>query len=292
MEIKKKKTLFSVIFLVTVFLVIATTSFCKKNTLRDAIKEGNLEVVKLCVKEAGGLPKYVDVGNKISPLYAAIMYGHFNIVKYFASNGADVNEKVEVSSVLYESPLCLAIIMSSLDIIKYLILNLARINLFDINDAKTGEVKDYLYKIVKIQNLALTDKKLKAEVSKAIKSRDKDLLPYLFIVSLNKIVDKINKSKKSLVSFSGTLIHDFYKKMEKAQNRKEVAGIIAKELELKPGSINFSSTFGEFLRNVLKAIIDSGHSIAPKAKKSLEKLGLYKWKDFEKRMEFVIEKTF
>jgi len=274
------------ILLTITFLALTGNCLCNlSDDLFDAVLNNDLKEVKSLVKK--GAQINVKNKNKEIPLHIAAMFGP-DVVKFLVKKGADVNAKTREE----KTPLADAVEVGlvGLDTVKFLVLNLAIINRWDVGNSKNKVYYEFLEKIFAVQGL--TDKELKSEISKAIKSKDKDLLPYLLIVSLNKIVDKINESKAVIPSFAGTLIRDFYKKMKNVQNKKEIAGIIAKELEIDPKSIDFSTTFKSFLKKALKAIIDSGHSIAPKAKKALKKLGGYRSKDFEERMEFMIKETF
>ncbi len=106
------------------FIVAIVISGCSSVSIYEAASRGNLgEVIKAAGRGSSAVNRRFPSGS--TPLLAATNGGHFEVVKYLVSKGADINA---FDTVYHFTPLHAAVWANKPDIVKYLVSKGASIN--------------------------------------------------------------------------------------------------------------------------------------------------------------------
>jgi hypothetical protein len=106
-------------------LATGTRGFC--DPIQDAAGSGDLEKVKLLVKEHPDLVSSKDEQYGQTPLHIAVFNGHKDVAEFLLANKADVNAKAKNGS----TPLHLAAAKGDKDMVELLLTNKADVNAVD-----------------------------------------------------------------------------------------------------------------------------------------------------------------
>ena len=164
--------------LTIVFIVVLQTSFGQqKTTLFEAARNGDVEVLKTILKSN---PEIIDVKNAegYSALTLACYRGNEKVVQFLVKNKADVN-----ASSTMGSPLMAAVVKGHVEIVKLLLTRKVHINETDINGTtaliyatmfKNTEIVQLLVKAD--ANIDIKDNKGKTAFDYAIMADDDNLI--------------------------------------------------------------------------------------------------------------------